>query len=143
MNFHTECWFLTLQAHHLAILPCIRRYQRRLRAVRELQKTVDELEKSQSVWGSNPVLARRNKEALKRFRAQLKKLSKSKACADAGLLDTNLFQRCLQFFSSASEFLLLAMKGAVNKETGTFASGNMVSSGGFGRALCCGKCFEK
>ena len=33
-NFHTECWHLTLLAHHLSILPCIRRYQRRLRAIR-------------------------------------------------------------------------------------------------------------
>ena len=27
-KFPTECWFLTLQAHHIAMLPCIRRYQR-------------------------------------------------------------------------------------------------------------------
>ena len=33
-KFPTECWYLTLYAHHLAILPCIRRYQRRLRAIR-------------------------------------------------------------------------------------------------------------
>ena len=36
-NFHTECWHLTLLAHHLSILPCIRRYQRRLRAIRYLK----------------------------------------------------------------------------------------------------------
>ena len=33
-KFPTECWYLALQAHHLAILPCIRRYQRRTRALR-------------------------------------------------------------------------------------------------------------
>ena len=33
-KFTTECWYLTLYAHHLSILPCIRRYQRRLRAIR-------------------------------------------------------------------------------------------------------------
>ena len=33
-KFPTECWHLTLFAHHLSILPCIRRYQRRLRAIR-------------------------------------------------------------------------------------------------------------
>jgi len=33
-KFPTECWYLALQAHHLAILPCIRRYQRRIRALR-------------------------------------------------------------------------------------------------------------
>jgi ubiquitin conjugation factor E4 B len=33
-KFPTECWYLALQAHHLSILPCIRRYQRRIRALR-------------------------------------------------------------------------------------------------------------
>ena len=36
-KFTTECWYLTLYAHHLAILPTIRRYQRRLRAIRYLE----------------------------------------------------------------------------------------------------------
>ena len=33
-KFTTECWYLTLYAHHLSVMPCIRRYQRRLRAIR-------------------------------------------------------------------------------------------------------------
>ena len=45
-NFNTECWFLTLQAHHLSVLPCIRRYQRRLRTLRELNKIVEDLERT-------------------------------------------------------------------------------------------------
>lgn len=36
----------------------------------------------------------------------LQKLSKAKSCADIGLLDTNVFQRCLIFYSSVAEFLL-------------------------------------
>ena len=40
-NFHTECWHLTLLAHHLSILPCIRRYQRRLRAIRYVEVVVE------------------------------------------------------------------------------------------------------
>ncbi len=39
------------------------------------------------------------------------KLSKAKACADTGLLDVKLFQRCLQFFSSVSAFCLKMMTG--------------------------------
>ncbi len=73
-NFHTECWYLTLQAHHLSVVPCIRRYQRRLRALRELQKMVDELEKTQAQWSANPGMASRNKILLKRYKAQLKVL---------------------------------------------------------------------
>jgi ubiquitin conjugation factor E4 B len=55
------------------------------------------------------------------------KLSKSKACADTGLLDSNLFQRCLQFFSSVAEFLLLTMQDRISPETGALvSSGSMM-----------------
>lgn len=37
-KFPTECFFLTLHAHHLSILPCCRRYIRRLRAIRDLNR---------------------------------------------------------------------------------------------------------
>ena len=41
-KFSTECWFLTLQAHHLSVLPCIRRYQRRLRALRDVDGMIQQ-----------------------------------------------------------------------------------------------------
>lgn len=44
---------------------------------------------------------------------QLKKLSKAKACADTGLLDTNMLERCLTFYSAVSEYLLAVMSGRV------------------------------
>jgi hypothetical protein len=60
------------------VLPCIRRYQRRLRALRELQKAVEELEKMDKAYeqqsGGNmqhPV-AQRNKQLLKKYKSQLK-----------------------------------------------------------------------
>lgn len=39
----------------------------------------------------------------------LQKLNKSKNCADIGLLDTALFQRCFLFYSSVTEFLFLSL----------------------------------
>ena len=39
----------------------------------------------------------------------LQKLNKSKYCADVGLLDQYLFQRCFQFYSSVTEFLFMAL----------------------------------
>ena len=44
---------------------------------------------------------------------QLKKLSKAKACADTGLLDTSMLERCLTFYSAVSEYLLAVMSGRV------------------------------
>lgn len=37
-KFPTECFFFTLHTHHLSILPSCRRYIRRLRAIRELNR---------------------------------------------------------------------------------------------------------
>ncbi|CAB1329719.1 unnamed protein product [Coregonus sp. 'balchen'] len=85
-KFPTECFFLTLHTHHLSILPGCRRYIRRLRAIRELNS--------------------RHREMLKRCKTQLKKLVRSKACADAGLLDENLLRRCLQFYSMVIQLIL-------------------------------------
>jgi len=104
-NFPTECWFLTLQAHHIGVMPIVRRYQRRLRALRELQKMVDDLEKSEHVWRNHPSAAR-NRTLVKKWKHQIKKQSKSKQCADVGLLDEALFTRCQSFYSSVAEHML-------------------------------------
>uniref|UniRef100_A0A672M416 Ubiquitin conjugation factor E4 B n=1 Tax=Sinocyclocheilus grahami TaxID=75366 RepID=A0A672M416_SINGR len=110
-KFPTECFFLTLHAHHLSILPCCRRYIRRLRAIRDLNRTVEELKNSENQWKDSP-LASRHREMLKRCKTQLKKLVRSKACADAGLLDENLLRRCLRFFSMVIQLILRMMDPA-------------------------------
>uniref|UniRef100_A0A8C7RAE1 Ubiquitin conjugation factor E4 B n=1 Tax=Oncorhynchus mykiss TaxID=8022 RepID=A0A8C7RAE1_ONCMY len=115
-KFPTECFFLTLHTHHLSILPGCRRYIRRLRAIRELNRTVEELKNSESQWKDSP-LASRHREMLKRCKTQLKKLVRSKACADAGLLDENLLRRCLQFYSMVIQLILhtLPQPGTIPK----------------------------
>ena len=104
-NFPTECWWLTLYAHHVGVLPIIRRYQRRLRALREYQKMVDDLEKTEPAWKNHPS-AHHNRSMIKKWKQQIKKQSKSKACADIGLLDEQLFARCLSFYSSVCEHVM-------------------------------------
>ena len=104
-NFPTECWWLTLFAHHVGVLPIIRRYQRRLRALRELQKMVEELEKNEHAWKNHPS-AHQNRKMIKKWKQQIKKQSKSKTCADIGLLDEQLFSRCLSFYSSVCEHIM-------------------------------------
>ncbi|KAM4704451.1 ubiquitin conjugation factor E4 B [Rhinophrynus dorsalis] len=107
-KFPTECFFLTLHTHHLAILPSCRRYIRRLRAIRELNRTVEELKNNESQWKDSP-LAARHREMLKRCKTQLKKLVRSKACADAGLLDENFLRRSLHFYGMVIQLLLRVM----------------------------------
>ncbi|XP_038602277.1 ubiquitin conjugation factor E4 B isoform X2 [Tachyglossus aculeatus] len=104
-KFPTECFFLTLHAHHLSILPSCRRYIRRLRAIRELNRTVEDLKNNESQWKDSP-LATRHREMLKRCKTQLKKLVRCKACADAGLLDESFLRRCLNFYGMVIQLLL-------------------------------------
>ncbi|KAM7139302.1 ubiquitin conjugation factor E4 B isoform 2-T2 [Macrochelys suwanniensis] len=104
-KFPTECFFLTLHAHHLSILPSCRRYIRRLRAIRELNRTVEDLKNNESQWKESP-LATRHREMLKRCKTQLKKLVRCKACADAGLLDENFLRRSLNFYGMVIQLLL-------------------------------------
>ncbi|NXC45195.1 UBE4B factor, partial [Penelope pileata] len=104
-KFPTECFFLTLHAHHLSILPSCRRYIRRLRAIRELNRTVEDLKNNESQWKDSP-LATRHREMLKRCKTQLKKLVRCKACADAGLLDESFLRRCLNFYGMVIQLML-------------------------------------
>ncbi|KAF5288784.1 hypothetical protein FQA39_LY15275 [Lamprigera yunnana] len=107
-KFSTQCWFLTLHCHHLALLPAVQKYQQRLRSMREIQKLLDETIAAEAQWRDTP-FAPRNRQYIKRWRSQIKKLTKSKACADAGLLDKNLMRRCLIFYTMVVEFLLSLM----------------------------------
>lgn len=74
-NFQTHCWFLTLHAQHLAIMPAIQRYNKRLRAIKEIRRMVDELQNTRVQW-ENSIHAIRNKQLFDRFSQQLKKLNK-------------------------------------------------------------------
>ena len=74
-KFVTQCWFLTLQSHHLGIIPAIQRYQKLLRASKELQRMVDELNATKSQWENTP-LARRNKQVRDRCVHQINKINR-------------------------------------------------------------------
>ncbi|GLG94106.1 Ubiquitin conjugation factor E4 B [Gryllus bimaculatus] len=128
VKFPTHCWFLTLHCHHLALLPTCQKYQRRLRALRDLQKLVDEMQASEAQWRET-AFAARNKELMKRWRQQMRKLSRGKACADAGLLDEALLRRALVFYTSVADFLLGLLTSPVhNPAVAGASSATSVSS---------------
>lgn len=74
-NFQTQCWFLTLQAHHLGFMPAIQRYRQKTRAIKELQKLIDEIDRNKAQWENTP-FAKRNKQFRDRWLKQLKKLTR-------------------------------------------------------------------
>ena len=70
-KFPTECFFLTAHCHHLSVLPISRKYQRRLRAIRDLQHMIEEIQNAEPQWKDHPS-AERNKALLKRWKSQVK-----------------------------------------------------------------------
>lgn len=74
-NFQTHCWFLTLQAHHIAIMPAIQRYGKHMRAIKELNRMISELNKTRPQW-ENTMAAVRNNQLFMRWTHQIKKLTR-------------------------------------------------------------------
>ena len=72
-KFPTECFFMAIEAHHLALLPACRRHSRRQRAHRDLTRMIEHLESHESEWMETP-MASRNKSLLKKWREQIKVL---------------------------------------------------------------------
>ena len=87
-NFTTECFFLALHCHHLSVIPCQRKYIRRIRAIRDMSRYIEELQQSTR---NLPWLPPNHHNRLKRLKEQLKKLQKAKACSESGLIDERLF----------------------------------------------------
>jgi ubiquitin conjugation factor E4 B len=99
-KFATECYFFAIHCHHLSIVPMTRKYQRLVRAVRELQHVVEELDKSAMRD------EQRNRLLLDRWKSQIARLQKSRLCIEAVLLDPSLLSQSLQFYCSLSQLLL-------------------------------------
>ncbi|CAH1738573.1 ubiquitin conjugation factor E4 B [Aphis gossypii] len=111
VKFSTRCWFLTLYCHHVALIPAFTKHTRRYRTVRDLQKLIDEIANSESEWKHSPQIAARNKELMKKWRLQLKKLLKSKSCGEIVLYDPSFITRCIVFYSTVAEFMLSIHQG--------------------------------
>jgi len=101
-KFATECWFMTLHAQHLAYLPAARRHQRRMRALKDYQKLIDEMQGSETEWSQTPA-ARRNRELISMWQEQVKKMKSSKPCAEAALMDEKLISSYMHFNSMVTQ----------------------------------------
>ncbi|KAF6038955.1 hypothetical protein EB796_002739 [Bugula neritina] len=105
-TFSTECFFFTMRAISLCILPNIKKNNRRLRVIKELSNVIKDLERSKAVWQANPRIKSRNEKILKKWTSQLARLKKAQLCADASVLDPELLTKTLRFYGTMSLFLL-------------------------------------
>lgn len=104
-KFPTECFFFTYMCHHVSIIPSMRNYIQRMRAIRDMNRLINELESHEAEW-KHTTLAARNRLLLKKWKEQIGTLVEQDACAVAGLVDESLMRRCLRFYSSAAEWIL-------------------------------------
>ena len=104
-KFATECFFLCVHCHHLSVIPMTRKYQRLVRAVREIQHVIDELENSIPQWRGQAD-EQRNRQLLQRCQSQIARMQKSRLCIEAVLMDPPILSQCLQFYSAVSQLLL-------------------------------------
>ncbi|CAG2108572.1 unnamed protein product [Medioppia subpectinata] len=102
-NFNSQCFFLALHCHHISVIPCQRKYVRRIRAIRELTRYIEELNQSSSLL---PYLPPNHANKIRRLREQVLKLTKAKACAECGLIDERFLGRCLAFYNQFIGLLL-------------------------------------
>jgi len=110
VKFPTECFFFTFHCHHLSIIPCFRKFAHRLRAIRDMNRLINELESRDSEWRNTPMAAR-NRAMLKKWKSQIKKLVKEDACAEVVLMDEELLRQSMRFYSTASQWLLKLATG--------------------------------
>lgn len=98
VTFSTECFFLTLYAHHLSVIPGQRKYLRRLRIIRELSRFIE----SVNVNSTSTL----SQSRLRKCKEQMLKYHKARLCAEAGFLDERFLGRCLTFYNQFINFLL-------------------------------------
>lgn len=113
-------------------MPAIERYGKRLRAIKEINRMISELNNTKSQWENSPFAARNN-QLYQRWTTQIKKLNRyveavlialspianfmlillgrSKICCDIGLIDPNVLRHCLNFYSTVCDFILYQMEG--------------------------------
>lgn len=95
VTFSTQCFYQTLYAHHLSVIPCIRKYIRRIRTIRELTRFIETASQDEN-----------QETRLRRYKEQMLKYHKAKLCAEAGLLDERFLGRCLVYYNQFIHFLL-------------------------------------
>ncbi|XP_039250624.2 ubiquitin conjugation factor E4 B-like isoform X1 [Styela clava] len=104
-SFPTECFYLTMHAHHLSVMPVFRAFNRYNRSLRELHSLIENLRSTKATWKGTPAEAR-NRAMLKGLKQQLIDHAVRNACYEISLNHESMLHQCLIYFSSAAQFLL-------------------------------------
>jgi len=89
---------MTLHAQHMAYLPALRKYQRRMRDLRNHQKLLHDLQSSEPEWSQAPA-ALQNRELISISMEQVQKLQPSIYLAEAAIMDEKFVEDYMRFNS--------------------------------------------
>jgi ubiquitin conjugation factor E4 B len=76
---------------------------------------VEELTATKEQWKETS-LARRNKQLLESYQNQIKKLAKTRMCAEVAILDEDFLIRCMNFYDKLCKFMLNLALGPEGRE---------------------------
>lgn len=104
-SFSTQCFFQTMVAHHLSVIPCQRKYVRRLRVIRELNRFIESQSPAAGSAELQPPQSSAVQARVRKCKEQMLKFHKAKLCAEAGLLDERFLGRCIVYYNQFVNFL--------------------------------------
>lgn len=94
-KFHTECFYLTYQCHHLVLLPNVRRLRHNLKELVHLRRMVEEMEEGKG----------RGAAHLDKYKQRVKTLMMLQASMDSVVLEEGSLAKVMQFYGKAAEWL--------------------------------------
>ncbi|CAD5121237.1 DgyrCDS9770 [Dimorphilus gyrociliatus] len=109
-KFVTECFYMTIVAHHLSLLPLWNKQKRRERAIKELTKAVNEIKRVEPKW-KNTHAERQTRKQLKKLESQCDRLKKAHLCANTALTNSKQLNDSVQFYNQVSSFLSFLISG--------------------------------
>lgn len=109
-KFVTECFYMTIVAHHLSLLPLWNKQRRRERAIKELTKAVNEIRRVEPKW-KNTFSEKQTRRQLQKLESQCDRLKKAHLCANAALTNNKQLNDSVQFYNTLSNFLIYLLTG--------------------------------
>lgn len=104
-NFITECFFMTIGAHHTGLISTINKYMQHLKHISDVKRSLEELEGARSEWQTTP-MAPRYEAAIVKTKGMVDELLKQELAYESVLHDTATLSRSLQFYNFVALWLV-------------------------------------
>jgi ubiquitin conjugation factor E4 B len=105
-SFVTQCFFTTLQVLHTGLASSCEAYLQFVQQLIQLQERRAQLNATRAEWSGHAMMNAMNEQQLAALAQQIDNLAVMKLTMDAQLLDPELLQHALQFYSFTARWLM-------------------------------------